>query len=148
MSVELTGKAMDILPVKPQQGQRHESQPINDVVESKLNDGNKLTAVKNPENSKIVNQLSKDEVNQTTEKDEKESMSTPQLEKVAKQLQEFIGKMNRGLEFTVDEDSGRDVIKVIDKNSGDVIKQYPSEEVLSLVAKLSEATGNFVDSKI
>jgi flagellar protein FlaG len=148
MSVELTGKAMDILPVKPQQGQRHEPQPINDVVESKLNDGNKLTAVKNPENSKIVNQLSKDEVNQTTEKDEKESMSTPQLEKVAKQLQEFIGKMNRGLEFTVDEDSGRDVIKVIDKNSGDVIKQYPSEEVLSLVAKLSEATGNFVDSKI
>jgi len=148
MSVELTGKAMDILPVKPQQGQRQESQPIKDVVESKLNDENKLTGVKHPENSKNVNQLSKDEVNQPTEKDEKESMSTPQLEKVAKQLQEFIGKMNRGLEFTVDEDSGRDVIKVIDKNSGDVIKQYPSEEVLSLVAKLSEATGNFVDSKI
>jgi flagellar protein FlaG len=52
------------------------------------------------------------------------------------------------LEFSVDEDSGRDVIKVIDKKSGDIIKQYPSEEVLSLVSKLSEATGNFVDAKI
>jgi flagellar protein FlaG len=40
------------------------------------------------------------------------------------------------------------VIKVIDKSSGDLVKQYPSEEVLSLVAKLSEATGNFIDSKI
>jgi flagellar protein FlaG len=149
MSVELTGKAMDILPVKPQQSQRQESQPIKDGVESKLNVENKLTGVKTPEDTNNVNQLNKkDEVNQVTKKDEKESMTTPQLEKVAKQLQEFIGKMNRGLEFTVDEDSGRDVIKVIDKNSGDIIKQYPSEEVLSLVAKLSEATGNFIDSKI
>ena len=75
-------------------------------------------------------------------------MSRPQLEQVAEQLQEFIGKMNRGLEFSVDKDSGRDVIKVLDKTSGELIKQYPTEEVLSLVAKLSEATGNFVDSKV
>jgi len=56
--------------------------------------------------------------------------------------------MNKGLEFLVDKDSGLDVIKVIDKNNGDLIKQYPSEEVLSLVAKLSEATGNFINTDV
>jgi flagellar protein FlaG len=37
---------------------------------------------------------------------------------------------------------------VIDKTNGDLIKQYPSEEVLDLVSKLSEATGAFINEKI
>ena len=75
-------------------------------------------------------------------------LTPQQLEKVAQQLQDFVGEMNRGLEFSVDKDSGRDVIKVIDKSSGDLVKQYPSEEVLTLVAKLSDMVGGFVDAKV
>jgi len=140
MSVELTGRASDILSVKPQQGQESERDSIKNLADSRPSIENKLIGLKTAED---VHQL-----NKKATKDEKEVMTTPQLEKVAEKLQEFIGKMNKDLEFSVDEDSGRDVIKVIDKHSGDVIKQYPSEEVLSLVAKLSEATGNFIDSKI
>lgn len=77
-----------------------------------------------------------------------ETITPGQLEKVAQQLQDFMGEMNRSLEFLVDKDSGRDVIKVIDKSNGDLIKQYPSEEVLSLVSKLSDATGALVNEKI
>ncbi len=76
------------------------------------------------------------------------TITTEQLDVVAQKLQDFVGEMNKGLEFSVDKDSGRDVIKVIDKNSGDLIKQYPSEEVLDLVAKLSAATGNFVNTDV
>tara|TARA_B100000809_G_scaffold110439_1_gene109006 strand:- start:3170 stop:3571 length:402 start_codon:yes stop_codon:yes gene_type:complete len=75
-------------------------------------------------------------------------LTAKQLEQVAQQLQDFVGEMNRGLEFSVDKDSGRDVIKVIDKASGDLVKQYPSEEVLSLVSKLSDMIGSFVDAKV
>ncbi|HDY93452.1 MAG TPA: flagellar protein FlaG [Pseudoalteromonas sp.] len=71
-----------------------------------------------------------------------------QLEKMAQQLQEFMGEMNRSLQFQVDEDSGRDVIKVLDKATGDIIKQYPSEEVLNLVSKLSETAGLLIDQTI
>lgn len=78
----------------------------------------------------------------------KEPLTPQQLEKVAQQLQDFVGEMNRGLEFSVDKDSGRDVIKVIDKTSGDLVKQFPSEEVLTLVARLSEMVGGFVDAKV
>lgn len=67
------------------------------------------------------------------------------LEAMAQKLQDFVGSLNRGLEFSVHEDSGRDVIKVIDKNSGDTVRQYPSEEVLDLVASLSDAAGTFVN---
>ena len=75
-------------------------------------------------------------------------LSPEKLEKVVQQLQEFMGEMNRSLQFKVDEDSGRNVIKVIDKESGDLVKQYPSEEVLGIVAKLAEATGVLVDFKV
>jgi flagellar protein FlaG len=92
-----------------------------------------------------LQQFSQSEV---VEKKVNEVISPSQLEKVAQQLQDFVGGMNKGLEFLVDQDSGRDVIKVIDKNNGDLIKQYPSEEVLSLVAKLSEAAGSFINEKI
>jgi len=77
-----------------------------------------------------------------------EPISTLQMEKVAQQLQEFVGRMNKSLEFHVDEDSGKDVIKVVDKNNGELIKQFPSEEVLTVVARLSEAAGMFINSKV
>ncbi len=97
---------------------------------------------------KIDQRLKEVDKSQEGDKVKSEPLTPQQLEKVAQQLQDFVGEMNRGLQFTVDKDSGRDVIKVIDKSSGDLLKQYPSEEVLSLVSKLSEMVGGFVDAKV
>jgi len=83
-----------------------------------------------------------------TNSSQNQQLEREQLEKVAQQLQEFVGEMSRSLQFQVDEDSGRDVIKILDKTSGDVIKQYPSEEVLSLVSKLSESAGILIDQTV
>jgi flagellar protein FlaG len=76
------------------------------------------------------------------------AITPKQLDKVAQQLQDFMGEMNRSLEFLVDKDSGRDVIKVLDKSTGDLVKQYPSDEVLGIISKLSNATGNLIDTEI
>jgi len=144
MSVELTTTmAIDTLSVNPNKGNENYHQAKNNLVGTESSIDNKLIAARETLEPDQIVHISKKEA-----QDEARAMSTPQLEKVAKQLQDFMGKMNRGLEFLVDKDSGRDVIKVLDKTSGELIKQYPSEEVLSLVAKLSEATGNFVDSKV
>lgn len=112
---------------------------IESIEESGNSNVNKLSA-SDKEKSASVGEQTK-ELNQVP-------LTPKQLEKVAQQLQDFVGEMNRGLVFSVDKDSGRDVIKVIDKSSGDLVKQYPSEEVLSLVAKLSDMVGGFVDAKV
>jgi flagellar protein FlaG len=145
MSVELTKSAMNAFPTSPHKVEGEDERTINGKTNSNPVVENKFVAIKVTEESP---QISKEKALEEKALEEKDSMTVPQLEKVAKQLQEFIGTMNRGLEFSVDKDSGRDVIKVIDKKSGELIKQYPSEEVLSLVSKLSEATGTFIDSKI
>lgn len=97
----------------------------------------------------VANEIKReDTVSDEGKKVSQEPITAQQLEKVAQQLQDFVGEMNHGLEFSVDKDSGRDVIKVIDKDSGDLVKQFPSEEVLTLVAKLSEMVGGFIDAKV
>lgn len=115
---------------------------------------NKLEGQKNQSDSNNVKASEKSSVSQSvpqsTQADKKitPEISHEQLKMVAQQLQDFMGEMNRGLEFSVDKDSGRDVIKVIDKKNGDLIKQYPTEEVLDMVSKLSDATGSLINEKI
>jgi flagellar protein FlaG len=63
------------------------------------------------------------------------------LNKVAEELTDMLAMMKKGLTFSVDDDSGRQVISVKDTVSGDIIRQIPSEEALELADKLSEFTG-------
>ena len=63
------------------------------------------------------------------------------LDIVAKELTDMVAMMQKGLKFSVDEESGKQVIKVQDIDSGDIIRQIPSEEALQLAQKLSEVSG-------
>ena len=107
-----------------------------------------LTAAAIDDVKKSGSQAQQYQSNADTAATQQQPLEREQLEKVAQQLQDFMGEMNRSLQFKVDEDSGRDVIKVLDKDSGEVIKQYPSEEVLSLVSKLSESAGILIDQTV
>jgi flagellar protein FlaG len=70
------------------------------------------------------------------ELDKKEEQEA--VEEVASKLQEFVNLLDKKLQFSVDEDSGRQVVRVTDQLSGDVIRQIPSEEVLRLARNLSD----------
>lgn len=55
------------------------------------------------------------------------------------ELKGFVQNIQRNLEFTVDDDSGRTVIKVIDSESKEIIRQIPPEEVVQLARTLEHA---------
>lgn len=50
----------------------------------------------------------------------------------------YVQSINRDLQFTVDEESKRTVIKVFDGSSGELIRQIPEEVFLELARKLNE----------
>ena len=58
------------------------------------------------------------------------------VKQAARQLETFMQSMNRTLEFRVDQDSGRTVVTVKDKTTGETIRQIPSEEVMRLAHNL------------
>ncbi len=45
----------------------------------------------------------------------------------------MLQEMNRSIRFSVDDDSGRIVVKVIDMTNDEVIRQIPSEDMMSLI---------------
>ena len=51
------------------------------------------------------------------------------------------------LHFSVDESTGRTVVKVVDKESEELIREIPSEELLKLAANIEEMMGILFDKK-
>lgn len=83
-------------------------------------------------------------IEQTVVQDDIENEQHPdpaKLSQVATELSDMMSMMRKGLAFKVDEKSGQAVVTVLDKDTGDVIRQMPSEEALALAEKLSEVTG-------
>ena len=64
-----------------------------------------------------------------------------------KSLNEFIKPYNTSLAFSVDEDSGRLVVKVTDNETKEVIRQMPSEEALALAKALDKLKGLLIHQK-
>ncbi|KPZ69916.1 flagellar protein FlaG [Shewanella sp. P1-14-1] len=71
---------------------------------------------------------------------DKES-NNQELAEVTDDLNDMASIMRKGLAFKVDDDSGKNVISVMDIDSGDVIRQIPNEEALELSKKLAEVAG-------
>lgn len=63
-----------------------------------------------------------------------------QLEVAVAQINEYVQNNQRTLEFSVDEESGRDVVRVLDRQTDEVIRQIPSEEVLAIARNIDEYT--------
>lgn len=61
-----------------------------------------------------------------------------QLEVVVADMQDFVQSVSRDISFQLDDSSGRMVVNVTERNSGEVIRQIPSEEALQLAENLSE----------
>lgn len=67
-----------------------------------------------------------------------ENVSSEKIDDAVRELNEHIQVVQRELHFSVDEDSGRTVIKVMDLATQEVIRQIPNEEALKVARKLGE----------
>ncbi|CAM3102780.1 flagellar biosynthesis protein FlaG [Pseudomonas floridensis] len=57
----------------------------------------------------------------------------------AEDIQKFFHTVKRNLEFSIDEESGKVIVKVIASDSGEVVRQIPNAEILKLADSLSDA---------
>jgi flagellar protein FlaG len=64
-----------------------------------------------------------------------------EVEGATKKLQNFVDSVRSDIQFSMDQDSGRTVVKVIDKQTKDVLMQFPSEEALGLAKALDKFKG-------
>ncbi len=70
--------------------------------------------------------------------DKERNPSREALSSAVDNLNQYVQTIRRELEFSIDENSGRTVIKVLDAETKEVIRQIPPEEVVSLSQNLSK----------
>jgi flagellar protein FlaG len=65
--------------------------------------------------------------------------SSEQLQHMVDKANKAMDKASSNLEFTVDDATNKTVIKVTEAQSGKVIMQFPSEEMLSITRAIDHA---------
>jgi len=77
----------------------------------------------------------------------KEKTNEKEVAEAVSNLNDYIQVIRRELEFRVDKETGRTVVTVLDAETGEKIRQIPSEEVLALARNLDpEATTGLIIS--
>lgn len=67
--------------------------------------------------------------------------SSTQVNEAVKQINATLKKLSQNLEFTVDAENNRTVVKVVDQQTKDVIRQIPTPEALEIAKALDRLQG-------
>jgi len=77
------------------------------------------------------------------------------LDSAVQEVESFLKGQNRNLTFSIDDETKRSIVTVKDSQSGDVIRQIPSEEVLKLAERIQElqqdvgsSVGVFINNEV
>ncbi len=80
-----------------------------------------------PETKKSVREIQKEDV-----------------KKAVDDVQNFVNTKNQDILFSIDEDLGKTVVKVVDRSTKELIRQFPSEEMLQIAKALDKLQGLLV----
>jgi flagellar protein FlaG len=118
--------ASDRAPVKALSSSQAEGRNAPDLAASSA-------GARQVQNTQIANEASKAE--QLKERNEAQR---DDLDQAVSQLNDFVQNVQRDLQFEVDNDMGQTIVKVVDQQTQEVIRQIPDEVALRLAEKLQQ----------
>jgi len=97
-----------------------------------------------PDTTTSKRQASDQAANEPVDKESKPA-ARQDLESAISAIQDFVTASERQLDFSIDDSTGQVVVKVIARQSGEVIRQLPSEVALKLAENLKDANSLLFD---
>jgi flagellar protein FlaG len=76
--------------------------------------------------------------------DKAAEVSSEELMQAVEEMNEYFQNVQRNIHFSVDDDTGTTVVKVIESDTEEVIRQIPSEEILALSKYIEESAGRII----
>ncbi len=103
--------------------------------------------------AKVVQSNEAQKAQQMQQPAEKKEAQTEQAAEASQEMLETLTNdldmlHHVGLQFSVHETTGRTMIKVINKDTNDLIREIPPEGLLNLAAKMQEMLGILFDKKV
>jgi len=78
-------------------------------------------------------------------KSTKHTAREKQLKDVVRRLNDFVKEHDRTLHFSVDHSLQRTIVRVIDSETGETIRQIPSEEMLKMAHRMESEMSALID---
>lgn len=67
--------------------------------------------------------------------------------KAAKEIQSFVQSMGRNLNFSIDQTTGYHVVRVMNPETNEVVRQLPSEELLRIAQNMAQLNSALVNQR-
>ena len=74
----------------------------------------------------------------------KSEASPERVQEAVSRIQSYLSESNRELHISVDQGSGRTVVRVVNPETQEVIRQIPNEEILKLAASITRTGGGII----
>ena len=107
----------------------------------------KLERVKNESPTTIPKAVDAANSQQTNQNKNQNNVATLSVEDAVKRLADFVAPTQSQISFSVDEESGMRIVKILDTQSKEVIRQFPSEEAVALAQALDRIQGLLIKDK-
>jgi len=75
------------------------------------------------------------------------AVNTDQLHEAVSKIEKFSLAAQQNLKFSIDEDSGKTIIKVMDATTDEIVRQIPTEEVIDIARALSKIHGTLFNDR-
>ncbi|MCK5147483.1 flagellar protein FlaG [bacterium] len=127
-----------------------ETTPINHSVEEVSDAITRQAPMEGVQQNARV-QRTRPEVTEKAQKEEnaaEEPFTDTELEDIAAKMNQVSGLFNTTLNFTVDKPTGKTVIKVMDRETDELIRQIPPENLLKLMTNMRDVMGMLLDVEI
>ncbi len=98
-----------------------------------------------PQQPAPVNKISSANNTETPSDSEKTNPSLQEVIQISERLNETIQTIQRDISFSVDDSLGEVIIKVIDRETQETIRQIPSEEMLNISRNIEEVKSLLFD---
>lgn len=75
------------------------------------------------------------------------ALTADKVEAAVSALNDSLQPLATGLQFELDKETHKTVVKLVDRETGTVIRQYPSEELLAIARAMDRAAGGLLRGK-
>jgi len=75
-------------------------------------------------------------------------LSVDEIESIINELNRFIQIFNTKITFEIDKETKKTVLKIINAQSNEIIRQIPPEELLEISRKISELLGLIINVRV
>lgn len=106
----------------------------------------KMAAPSVPSDAEVVSKVASTEIKSSNVAETAQATKVV-IDKAAQQIQSFVQSMGRDLKFSVDGATGYHVVTVTNPQTGEVVRQMPSPELLKIAQSLPQYSSGLVNQK-